>query len=47
MTPNHTPASDGYPGMIRFKLSNGKSIHCLADPKHHADKVAKMIKGRE
>lgn len=47
MTPNHIPANDGYPGMVRFKTKDGRTFCCLGNPDLIADTVAKMIEGRE
>lgn len=38
----HTPARDGYPGMIRWTL-NGKHYAALGDPAKHPETVKAMI----
>jgi hypothetical protein len=33
---DHIPARDGYPGMIRFHIGNGRTVQALGDPDKHA-----------
>lgn len=44
MTANHIPASDGYPGLVRYHdPKTGKHFACLGDPNLISDTVKKMI----
>jgi len=43
MTPNHTPASKNYPGMVRFITNDGRTFHALGDPDVIAEDVLTQI----